>query len=391
MNLSIRKEIRKIEAEMIALRRDFHQHPETGFDLKRTAGIVSEKLESFGIKTVTGIGQSGVVGDLKGAMPGHVIALRADMDALPIQETSEVAYKSVVEGKMHACGHDGHMAILLGTAKVLAEMQSKIKGTVRFIFQPGEEGDGGARFMIADGCLDGVEEIYGLHVWNYMPYGKVGTRSGPVLAAADIFDINVKGIGGHGATPQGTVDAVVVASQLVQMLQTIVSRNTNPLESTVVTIGQIKGGHNFNVIADNVQLRGTARSFTEANRQMIKQRMAEIVEGLSRASGAVIELDYQDGYPPTINEPGAYQKCKMAAKKIVGEGYGDPYITMGGEDFSYYLQKVPGCFLFVGSAPDAEELMRVPHHASHFDFDERVLILGASIFLQLIDDILMID
>ncbi len=389
MSLSIRKEIQKIEADIIALRRDFHQHPETGFDLKRTAGIVAEKLESFGIKTVTNIGQSGVVGDLKGAAPGPVIALRADMDALPIQETGEVAYKSVVDGKMHACGHDGHMAILLGTAKVLAEMKSDIKGTVRFIFQPAEEGEGGARFMIADGCLEGVEEIYGLHLWNYMPYGKVGTRPGPVLAASDIFDINVKGVGGHGATPQGTVDAVVVASQLVQLLQTIVSRNTDPLESTVVTVGQISGGHNFNIIADNVQLRGTARSFTEANRQMIKQRMAETVAGLSQSSGAAIELDYQDGYPPTINEPGAYQKCEKAARKIVGEGYGDPYLTMTAEDFSYYLQKVPGCFLFVGSAPDANKPLRVPHHASHFDIDERVLALGASIFLQLIDDLLM--
>jgi amidohydrolase len=283
------------------------------------------------------------------------------------------------------------MAILLGTAKVLAEMKSNIKGTVRFIFQPAEEGDGGARFMIADGCLEGVEEIYGLHLWNYMPYGKVGTRPGPVLAASDIFDINVKGVGGHGAIPQGTVDAIVVASQLVQLLQTLVSRNTDPLESTVITVGQIGGGHNFNVIADNVQLRGTARSFTEANRQMIKQRMAETVAGLSRSSGATIELDYQDGYPPTINELGAYQKFEKAAKKIAGKGYGDPYLTMTGEDFSYYLQKVPGCFLFVGSAPDADEPMRVPHHASHFDIDERVLALGASIFLQLIDDILMTD
>jgi amidohydrolase len=391
MSPSIRKEIQKIESEMIAQRRDFHQHPEIGFDLKRTAGIVADKLESLGIKTVTSVGQSGVVGDLKGAMPGPVIALRADMDALPIQETNEVAYKSLVDGKMHACGHDGHMAILLGTAQVLAGMRSNIKGTVRFIFQPAEEGDAGASLMIEDGCLEDVEEIYGLHLWNYMPYGKVGTRPGPVLAAADIFDITVKGIGGHGAAPQGTVDAIVVASQLVQSLQTIVSRNTDPLESTVVTVGQISGGYNFNVIADNVKLRGTARSFTETNRKMIKQRMKETVEGLSRSSGAVIELDYQDGYPPTINEPEAFQKCEKAAKKIAGEGYGDPYITMGGEDFSYYLQKVPGCFLFVGSSPETDESKRVPHHASHFDIDERALVLGASIFLQLIDDILMTD
>jgi amidohydrolase len=237
--------------------------------------------------------------------------------------------------------------------------------------------------------LEGVDEIYGLHLWNYQNYGTVGSRPGPVLAAADIFEITIKGIGGHGAAPQGTVDAIVVAAELIQTLQTIVSRNTNPLDSTVVSIGEIGGGNNFNIIADKVKLRGTTRSFTEENRGLIKKRMHEIVSGLEKLSGAQIELDYHDGYPPTINDKNAYNNFQVAAAKIVGKELGDPYITMGGEDFAYYLERIPGCFFFVGSEPSNVEPMSVPHHCAHFDIDERALLIGASIMLQIIDDLLI--
>ena len=209
------------------------------------------------------------------------------------------------------------------------------------------------------------------------------------MAAADIFEITINGKGGHGATPQGTKDAVVIASHLIQTMQTIVSRNTNPIESTVVTIGQINGGYNFNIIADSVTLKGTTRAYTEENRQLIKQRLKEIIEGTEKTFGVKIDLDYEDGYPPTINDSLAAENLLKAAEKIVGDGAGYPYLSMGGEDFSYFLQKVPGCYFLVGSAPKGQEPLSVPHHCSHFDIDERALLIGSSVYLQLIDDLLM--
>jgi amidohydrolase len=310
------------------------------------------------------------------------------MDALPMQETSGLSFSSKHDGVMHACGHDGHMAMLLGVAKILSQMDKELTGTIRFIFQPAEEGEGGARYMIEDGCLEGVDEIYGIHVWNYQPVGEVGTKEGPILAAADLFDIIIKGVGGHGATPQGTVDAVIVAAHLIQALQTIVSRNTNPLESTVITIGEINGGHNFNIIADKVRLAGTTRAYTKENRSMIQRRMQEIIDGIAKSFGAEITFNYTDGYPPTINHAGPVKKVLQAAGKVVGPGAGEPYLSMGGEDFSYYLQKVPGCFFFVGSAPDGQRQFSTPHHCSHFNMDESALSVGTSVYLHLVEDIL---
>jgi amidohydrolase len=388
MSINIPKEIENISDEIIATRRDFHRYPELGFEVHRTAGIVAERLEELGMDVQTGIGKTGVVGDLK-CGEGPTIALRADMDALPMQETGDIDYISQNEGVMHACGHDGHTAMLLGAAKVLADKKDQINGTVRFLFQPAEEGEGGARYMIEDGCLEGVNEVYGIHLWNYQKYGEVGVKKGPILAAADEFEITIKGIGGHGAAPQGSVDAVVVSAHLITALQTIVSRNTNPLESTVVTVGMINGGYNFNIIADEVVLKGTARAYTEENRVLIKTRMQEIIDGIGQTFGATIEFDYRDGYPPTINAVAAFEKLLASAKKIVGDGAGYPYLSMGGEDFSYYAQKVPGCFFFIGSAPEDKPFRSVPHHCSHFDIDERALLVGSSIFVQLIEDQLM--
>ena len=385
--MNIRSEIKDIEKNIIGWRRDFHQYPELGFDEHRTSKIIGEALKEMGLAPQMNVGKTGVTADLTFG-EGSTIALRADMDALPMQETSGLDFSSKHDGVMHACGHDGHMAMLLGAAKVLTQNGDSFNGTVRFIFQPAEEGAGGARYMIEDGCLDGVDEIYGIHVWNYQPVGEVGITDGPVLAAADMFEINIKGIGGHGAAPQGTVDAVVVSSHLVQALQTIVSRNTNPLESTVVTIGTINGGHNFNIIADEVTLSGTARAYTEENRNLIKTRMAEIIDGVAKTFGAEISFDYEDGYPPTINHTDPVNKVLKAAERVVGEKAGLPYLSMGGEDFSYYLQKIPGCFFFVGSAPNDQELFETPHHCSHFTMDERALLVGPSIYLNLVDDLL---
>jgi len=385
--MNIRSEIKSIEKNIIDWRRDFHQYPELGFDEHRTSKIIGEALKEMGLAPKMNVGKTGVIADLTFG-DGPTIALRADMDALPMQETSGLDFSSKHDGVMHACGHDGHMAMLLGAAKVLTQNGNSFNGTVRFIFQPAEEGAGGARYMIEDGCLDGVDEIYGIHVWNYQPVGEVGITDGPVLAAADMFEINIKGIGGHGAAPQGTVDAVVVASHLVQALQTIVSRNTNPLESIVVTIGTINGGHNFNIIADEVTLSGTARAYTEENRNLIKTRMAEIIDGVAKTFGAEISFDYEDGYPTTINHTDPTNKVLKAAERVVGEKAGMPYLSMGGEDFSYYLQKIPGCFFFVGSAPNDQKLFETPHHCSHFTMDERALLVGPSIYLNLVDDLL---
>ncbi len=385
--MNIRSEIKDIEKNIIDWRRDFHQYPELGFDEHRTSKIIGEALKEMGLAPQMNVGKTGVTADLTFG-EGPTIALRADMDALPMQETSGLDFSSKHDGVMHACGHDGHMAMLLGAAKALTQNGDSFNGTVRFIFQPAEEGAGGARYMIEDGCLDGVDEIYGIHVWNYQPVGEVGITDGPVLAAADMFEIKIKGIGGHGAAPQGTIDAVVVASHLVQALQTIVSRNTNPLESTVVTIGTINGGHNFNIIADEVTLSGTARAYTEENRNLIKTRMAEIIDGVAKTFGAEISFDYEDGYPPTINHTDPTNKVLKAAERVVGEKAGMPYLSMGGEDFSYYLQKIPGCFFFVGSAPNDQKLFETPHHCSHFTMDERALLVGPSIYLNLVDDLL---
>ena len=387
MKINIKKEIQKISEHIYSYRRDFHQYPELSFQEYRTAETISKHLESFGIEHTTGVGKTGVVGEIVFG-DGPTIALRADMDALPIQEVGDLKYKSKNEGVMHACGHDGHMAILLGAANALSKNKKLKKGKVRFIFQPAEEGAGGARYMIKDGCLDQVDEIYGLHLWNYQPVGEIGVKNGPIMAAADMFDIIIKGKGGHGATPQGTVDAIVVASNLITMLQTIVSRNTNPLDNTVVTIGEINGGQNFNVIADEVRLTGTTRAYTENNRNMIKKRMQDIIDGVSKSFGAEIVLKYKEGYPPTVNHENPTKLVLEASSMVVGKGAGYPYLSMGGEDFSYYLQKVPGCFFFVGSAPDKNNILSTPHHCSHFDIDERSLLIGASVYVNLIDNIL---
>ncbi len=387
MKININKEIQKISDDIYTYRRDFHQNPELSFQEYRTAETISKYLDSFGITHKTNIGETGIVGEIDFG-EGPTIALRADMDALPIQEIGDLEYKSKNEGVMHACGHDGHMAILLGTANVLSKNKKIKKGKIRFIFQPAEEGGGGARYMIEDGCLEGVDEIYGLHLWNYQPLGEIGVKEGPIMAAADMFDIIVKGKGGHGATPQGTIDAIVVASHLVTALQTIVSRDTNPLENTVVTIGKISGGENFNVIADQVKLSGTTRAYTEKNRIMIKNRMKDIIDGVSKAFGSEIVLNYKEGYPPTINHKIPTKYILDSASQVVGKGAGFPYLSMGGEDFSYYLQNIPGCFFFIGSAPDEKDTLSTPHHCSHFNIDERALLVGASVYISLIKNIL---
>ncbi|MBT3251496.1 MAG: amidohydrolase [Candidatus Marinimicrobia bacterium] len=385
MNINIRPEIERLKETIIQTRRDIHRHPELGFNEYRTASLISDRLTELGLEVNTAVGKTGVTGLLKGNEDGPTIALRADMDALPIQETGDVPYKSVNDGIMHACGHDGHVAMLLGAAEVLSK-NSQFNGNVKFIFQPAEEGEGGARFMIDDGVLIDVDEIYGIHLWNYQKFGSIGIKAGPILASADIFDLTISGTGGHGATPHGTHDPIVAAAQLITAFQTIVSRNTNPLESTVVSIGTINGGYNFNIISDIVKMTGTTRAYTEENRNMIKVRMAEIIAGIEKMFSVKIHLNYEDGYPPTINDSTLADHVIKSASKIAPDGVESPYMTMGGEDFSYYGDHVPACFFFIGSAPDNRQPMSIPHHCSHFDIDEKALLVGSSVFIQLIED-----
>ncbi len=386
----IHPEVAAIEEDIVATRRHIHQRPELAFVEHETAKLIAERLTAMGMEVTTGVGKTGVVGLFHGAGVGPCIALRADMDGLPIQETGDSPFKSQNDGVMHACGHDGHMAMLLGAAKVLSGMRDRLRGSVKFIFQPAEEGGGGARFMIEEDVLENpkVDEIYGLHLWNYQPYGTVGAKEGSILAAADVFTITVRGKGGHGAVPHTAVDAIVIASHLVTVLQTIVSRNINPLESAVVTVGKITGGHNFNVIADEVILDGTVRAYKEENRQTIINRLKEITAGVAATFEAEIELDYREGYPLTVNHAEQTEKVKRAAGQVVGDGVQFPYLSMGGEDFSYYLKEIPGCFFFVGSAPQDREPLTVPHHCSHFDFDERALLVGSSIWIELVTGLL---
>jgi len=381
--------ILSIKKEIIENRRYFHKYPELSFKEFNTAKVIKQKLEEMGIEVTSGIAQTGLTGIIRGAKKGKTIALRADMDALPIQETSDVEYKSINDGVMHACGHDGHIAMLLGAAKAINKIKHKLNGNVKLIFQPAEEGPAGALHMINEGVLDGVDEIYGIHLWNYQKVGEIGVKSGPIMAAADMFEINIVGTGGHGATPHGTVDAVIVASHLINSLQTIVSRNSNPLESTVLTIGMINGGYNFNIIADKISLKGTTRSYTKKNRKMIKTRMKEIILGTEKMFKAKIKLNYKDGYPPTVNDEKCTKNVVNASSKIIGGKSHAPYLSMGGEDFSYYLEKIPGCFYFVGSAPIDKEPLSIPHHCSHFDIDENALLIGSSTFVKIIEDLLI--
>jgi amidohydrolase len=389
MPIQIRPEIDAIAPQIVDIRRDIHMYPEQGFEVYRTAALVAENLRAWGIHVQENIGKTGVVGDIEGNHPGPTIALRADMDALPIQETGTVPYKSKNDGIMHACGHDGHTAILLGIAKVLSDKRELLHGRVRFIFQPSEEKDGGATYMIDDGCLEGVDEIYGIHLWNYSELGEIGSIPGTILAATDSLNFIVKGIAGHGAMPQGTVDAIVVSANLINALQTIVSRNVDPLQNAVVTIGTIHGGDNHNVIASSVKMDGTIRTFSQEISTLIRKRIQQITQGIEATFGGTIKVKIEKGYPATVNDPKLFKKLMTAAKRIVEDGARKITPFMGGEDFAYYAKKVPGCFFFIGSSPQGVSPGTIPHHCSHFDFDERALLVGASVLLELVENSLV--
>ncbi|KGA99182.1 peptidase M20 [Alkalihalobacillus alcalophilus ATCC 27647 = CGMCC 1.3604] len=368
------------EEEMIEIRRELHQYPELSFEEVETPKKIATYLKDLGVEVKTGVGGRGVVGYIRGAKPGKTVALRADFDALPIQEETGLSFASKTPGVMHACGHDGHTASLLLVAKALMKYKDELEGTIVLIHQFAEElAPGGAIQMIEDGCLEGVDVIYGTHLWSPFEVGEIGYTPGPAMAAADRFEIDIQGKGGHGAAPHETVDAIMVASSVVQSLQQIVSRNVDPLKAAVVTVASFHAGGPFNVISDTAKLVGTVRTFDLDLQDYIIERMEQVTKGICEAMGASYTYLYKKGYPALVNDP--YETSEFARIQTASfpeQRFFQMEPVMGGEDFSYYLQHVPGTFFFTG-AGNKEKGINYPHHHPKFDIDEAALLTAAKL------------
>jgi len=364
-----------------ALRRDFHRFPELGFQEVRTAGIVSRELIDLGLEVSTGIGKTGVVGILEGEQPGPVVLVRFDMDALPIQEETGAEYASQTSGVMHACGHDGHTAVGLAVARMLDAHKKEIGGTIKFVFQPAEEGLGGAEAMVADGVLNNPipEKCLGLHLWNEKPVGWIGVTPGPAMSASDRFTVNIFGRGGHGAAPHLTVDPVLAGAQVITALQSVVARNVPPLESAVVTVTSMTGGEAFNVIPEKVELKGTIRTFVPAVRDIVLEHFKQVVLGVSSALGCQVEVEVWKVTPAVVNDPEMTARVQTVTSRVLPEATIDTgERTMGSEDMSFMMDDLPGCYFFVGSA-NHEKALDAAHHHPRFDFDESALPRAAAL------------
>ena len=378
-----------------SLRRDFHMHPELGFREVRTGGIVAKELESLGMEVTKGVGKTGVVGLLEGTKPGPTLLLRFDMDALPILEETGAEYASQNPGVMHACGHDGHTAIGLTVAKILHAQRDQLAGTIKFCFQPSEEGNngeevGGAEMMMRDGVLTApnVDMSLALHLWNEKPFGWLGVTKGPVMAGADIFNVRVIGRGGHGAIPDAAVDPIVAAAQIVNALQTIVSRNVAPLNTAVVSVTNIHGGTAFNVIPPEVKLEGTIRTFDSGVRQRVVERFEQIARGVGEGMGCQVKVEIKQMTPALINNETITSTVQKTAERLLSESKLDSdYQTMTAEDMAFMQEKVPGCYFFVGSNDKARQL-DYGHHHPKFDFNEEALIRGSALMAAAAMDIL---
>ena len=370
--------------ELAAVRRDLHAHPELAFEEVRTAGVVAERLRALGIEARTGVGKTGVLATLGGARPGKTVLLRADMDALPIQEENDAPYRSQNAGKMHACGHDCHTSILLGVAKQLGLEAASLAGTVKLCFQPAEETGGGALAMIADGALENPrpDAAFGLHVWQDLELGKVGVTPGPFMAAVDEFNVTVTGKGAHAAMPHYGVDPVVCLAHVVTALQTIASREISPHDEVVVSVTQIRAGTAFNIIPESAWMNGTVRTFSERVWEELPGRFERVVRGVARGLGCGVEIEYRRHNRPTVNDPAMAALARQAAIEVVGEAnVRNDVRTMGGEDFSAFLAQVPGCFIAIGSRNASRGLVH-DHHHPRFDVDESCLEIGAEILLR---------
>jgi amidohydrolase len=382
-----RPEVLALVDEVIDLRRDLHRHPELGFEEIRTSARVARFLSDMGLQPQVGIAKTGLCALIEGAGDGPTLMLRADMDALPIQEETGLEFASESPGKMHACGHDMHTAILLGTARVLQSMKSRFKGRIKLIFQPAEEGPGGAWPMIQEGILENpkVDYALGLHLWSGLPCGHVGIDTGPAMAAADTFRVKIHGRGGHAAYPHESADPIVAAAALIGAMQTVVSRRVNPFDTAVISVTQIQGGSADNVIPERVEFSGTIRTFQQPVRDFVVAQLKDLVASLCRSYGVEGHFEFHQGYPPLVNHPVPSSWVEKAA-----EGLGlprAPQATMGGEDMAYYLQQVPGAFFFLGAAPERAERV-FPHHHPKFELDERAVPLAMEMFVRCVEQCL---
>ncbi|MBA7483881.1 MAG: amidohydrolase [Bradyrhizobium icense] len=377
-----------LQPEIQAWRRDIHQHPELLYDVHRTAAFVADRLKEFGCdEVVTGIGKTGVVGVIRGRKPAgkgdlKVIGMRADMDALPIEEETNLPYASKTPGKMHACGHDGHTAMLLGAARYLAETRN-FAGNAVVIFQPAEEGGAGAAAMIKDGLMDrfGIEQVYGMHNGPGIPIGQFAIRTGPIMAATDAIDIKIEGLGGHAARPHKCIDSILVGAQVIAGLQSIVSRTIDPLESAVISVCEFHAGNARNVIPQTAELRGTIRTLTEEVRSLVEQRVREVVAGVAQMTGAKIDLVYERGYPVTVNHPAQTEVATRIATEVGGAGaVADTPPMMGAEDFAYMLEARPGAFIFCGNGNSAGL-----HHPA-YNFNDEAILYGTSYWIRLVEN-----
>ncbi|MBF2565328.1 amidohydrolase [Listeria welshimeri] len=382
MNNTIKQTILNKEEEMIAFRRDLHMHPELQWQEFRTTDQVAKELDKLGIP-YRRTNPTGLIADLKGGKPGKTVALRADMDALPVQELNQdLSYKSTEDGKMHACGHDSHTSMLLTAAKALVEVKDELAGTVRFIFQPSEENAEGAKEMVAQGAMEGVDHVFGIHIWSQTPSGKICCVVGSSFASADIIEIDFKGQGGHGAMPHDTIDAAIIASSFVMNLQAIVSRETNPLDPVVVTIGKMEVGTRFNVIAENAHLEGTLRCFNNTTRAKVAKSIEQYAKKTAAIYGGTAEMVYKQGTQPVIND----EKSALLVQKTITESFGEDALyfeppTTGGEDFSYFQDEASGSFALVGSGNPAKDT-EWAHHHGRFNIDESAMKNGAELYAQ---------
>ena len=363
------------------LRRDFHSHPELGFQEVRTAGIVARQLNELGLEVHTGIAETGVIAILEGELPGPVVLLRFDMDALPILEETQAVYASLNPGVMHACGHDGHTAIGITVAHLLHSHRDMLRGTVKFVFQPAEEGLGGAQRMVKEGVLEDPRpnSCLSLHLWNEKPVGWIGAAAGPVMAASEIFKLQLTGKGGHGAVPNLTIDPVLGASHIISALQSIVSRNVSPLQSAVISVTSVHSGEAFNVIPNQATLKGTIRTFEPVVRQLVLERFRQVVEGVALAMGCQVTIEVESITPAVINDPGVTSRVQSVVRNLVPDAQLDEQCsTMGSEDMAFMMQQIPGCYYFIGSA-NSDKGLNAAHHHPRFDFDEIVMPRAAAI------------
>jgi amidohydrolase len=389
----LKSDLDELLPDLIAMRRDLHEHPELAFEEERTSGIVARRLRTLGLEVQTDIAKTGVVGLLRGGASkpgGKTIAIRADMDALPIHEMNDINYRSTIDGKMHACGHDGHTSILLAVADLLNKRREELPGNVKFVFQPAEENIGGAEPMIKEGAMQDVDGIIGLHLMSDYPLGRVGVRTGPVFASADRFILKIKGKGGHAAMPETTVDPIVISAHIVTALQTLISRETSPFSSAVITIGLIQAGTAFNIIPESAEMHGTMRAYNAEHRSKLVHRISEIAQGIATAMGGSCEVNVIDGCPACVNDATMTEIVRDAAIVTVGEKEVDASedaMTSGSDDMAYFLEAVPGCYFIVGARND-EKGANYPHHHPRFNIDEDALPIGVEVLTRAAIDFL---